>query len=125
MDNDGSIPTQPVASDRDATGRFVRGNVTAKLGGRPRGIDARAAFGRAMGEVEAEKAVVDTLTAMLAAALKGDTAAARIVLERLCGPVRQEVDVAVEDARLDDATVVRRLHGMLALAASRVQQERN
>ncbi len=109
---------------RDDRGRWTIGN-KGNPAGRPRGIDARAAFARARGEADCEKAVVDTLTAMLAAALEGDTAAARIVLERLCGPVRQEVDLAVDDSRLDDATVVRRLHGMLAMAAARVQQERN
>lgn len=111
----------PNGRNDPATGRFVKGNPG---GGRPRSIDLRSLVARERGDTIEEKllAVIDKLCEQGA---NGDVAAAKLLIERLCGPVKQEVDVSLDDSRLDDATVVRRLHGMLAMAAARVQQERN
>jgi|CXWL01.1.fsa_nt_gi hypothetical protein len=118
---DGSNPTKTV--DRASGGLFAPGN---RIGasGRPKGVDPRAEFAKARGVEKPAEVVVQVIEAMIVKALGGDVQAARVVLDRLAGPVRQEVDLAVDDARPDDETVGKRLHAMLALAADRAKAKR-
>lgn len=120
----GTLPTETAPPQRLAGGLFAPGN---KLGasGRPKGVDARAEFIKAQGADAPAKAVVEVLLAMIAKAIGGDVQAARVVLERLAGPVRQEVDMTVDQPPLDDETAGKRLLAILTLAMAKKQQERN
>lgn len=113
----------PQSVERDALGRLLPGH--GLKGGRPKGVDVRAEFAKAQGSEAPAKAVVEVMLAMIAKAIGGDVQAARVVLERLAGPVRQEVDLAMEPVQLDDAEVSRRLVAILSLAAAKKAQERN
>lgn len=110
-------------SGRTDKGRFAPG-VSGNPRGRPRGIDPRAAFAVAKGESATVQTVVDVMAAMIVAAIeKFDTAAARIVLDRLCGPVRNEVDLTVDDPVGAEGRdrALKELAAILATAAARVR----
>lgn len=75
---------------RSASGQFARGN---RSGGRPKGtLDFRKVVEQKAKEkgVDLAGEVWEVLCALLVKAKGGDTRAAQIVLERLCGPVAIE-----------------------------------
>lgn len=80
-----STPVQQARAGRDGAGRFAPGT-SGNPNGRPRGIDFRAAVVAARGE-GVEAALVEVFDTLLAAALAGDVQAAKLLLDRLCGPV--------------------------------------
>lgn len=108
------------SADRDESGRFVKGWRGGP--GRPKGIDVRAAFVAAQGQPAAEKAVVDVMLAMLEKALGGDAVAAKVVLERLAGPVvaQLEASVQTENVGLSQDEIERRVASLMATAQARV-----
>lgn len=82
-------PSKTDDNGRDESGRFVKGSKGGP--GRPKGRDFRHVIEEAVGSrVDAD--IVSVYYAMLAAAKEGDVSAARLVIERLCGPVTQKHD---------------------------------
>lgn len=71
--------------ERDELGRFRPGNSISKLGGRPRKIDLVSAATRAAEELDIDlsEALGRMLLVQIRKASQGDTAAARLVTERL------------------------------------------
>lgn len=83
-------PEKPAGNGQDPkSGQFVRGN---RLGGRPKGLDFRAAVERyaSANGIDLENAVGEVFKAMLTEAKAGDVQAARLILDRLCGSVPKE-----------------------------------
>ena len=80
---------------RDPAGRFAAGTVGGP--GRKPGkqYDVLAAAQRVAADrgIDLELAIGQVVHAMIDAARNGDVGAARVVLDRLAGPVRQELDV--------------------------------
>lgn len=112
------------ASVADPTPWRFKPGQSGNPAGRPKGVDPRAEFAKARGAEKPAEVVVQVIEAMIVKALGGDVQAARVVLDRLAGPVRQEVDLAVDDVRPDDETMAKRLHAMLALAAAKAKAKR-
>ena len=82
------------ANGRDIrTGRFLPGNPGGP--GRKRNIDLADAARRyaKTKNIDLETAVGEIMVAMIGQAKEGDVHAAKLVLDRLCGPVRQEIDL--------------------------------
>jgi hypothetical protein len=112
---DDSAPLPVPAGERDACGRFARGNRTSKLGGNPavRALgDAQAAIRAAFSAED----VVEVLGALRRRALSGDVAAAAVFVGRVCGPAKQlvrcDVPPITDAASLGDA--VRAVVGQVA-----------
>ena len=81
-----------MAIKRGSGGRFAKGT---KAGGRPKGtLDFRKVVEQKAKEkgVDLAGEVWEVLCALLVKAKGGDTRAAQIVLERLCGPVAIELE---------------------------------
>lgn len=97
--SDGGEVTCRQQSGRDGAGRFARGNPGGP--GRPKGSIDLIALARRRSKSEGydlRQALWEALRAMIEAARKGDSNAARIVFERLCTPVDRGAAVEVNVA---------------------------
>jgi len=102
--------TTEQSADRDEAGRFVAGHGQAGPG-RPRAIDLRGLMVRhytavANGDRTVENDLVEVFAKLIELAKGGDVRAARIVLDRLCGPVPQKLQHDVDG---DDESLVEKV----------------
>lgn len=115
---------EEVLPSRDPeTGRYIAG----KVGGPGRAAKSHgvynfralvAEFVEAHGG-HAEDVVVDLFGALMTAARGGDVAAARLLVERLCGKDAEQLDIAMATTQLSDTERASRLHAILEAAAKR------
>lgn len=77
-------------SDRDKTGKFVKGKPGGP--GRPRGPDFRAIIERKKGIRQIEADAVRVYDGLVGRAAKGDATAAKVWTDRMCGPVTTKVE---------------------------------
>lgn len=111
---------QSVEKGRGPDGRFVAGH---RLGGRPRGPDFRAVIAEARGDDAIEQDLLAIYDALLSRAVKGDTQAARLLLDRICDV--QPLDVTVTSnlppgERMTPAERGARIRELLDLAKARM-----
>lgn len=111
-------PAVGAGSGRDpSTGRWLPGH--AKAGGRKRGVlELRSVVADELGEDQARTDLVAAYKAVAALAAKGDVQAARLLFERLCGPLAlvAKVDVATDAEPRSNEELARELTSILALA---------
>jgi hypothetical protein len=112
------------AAERTATGRFLPGNTTARLGGRPKAIDFRALVHEARGDTVRDKliAVFDMLAEKAAA---GDVNAAKLLLERICGKDADEIKLTDERQEMPEEEFAKRVVSLLAILQARRQSGAN
>ncbi len=115
------VKTGATDPERDDRGRFVAGHVGR--GGRPKGYDFRkiVAEESAKHGVPVEVAVWAIYTALLKRARRGDVAAARILLDRLC-PRDETIHITDDRPRMTDLERGVRIEQLLAIAARRKRE---
>lgn len=118
--------TPPVVAgsgDRDASGRFVAGH--AKLGGRKRGAyDLRQVVADDLGPDRMRADLIAAYEAVARLAAGGDINAARVLFDRLVGPIAVKVsgDDDGDPIRIVDRdTAAREMAAILAMAAARTE----
>ena len=107
--------------ERDRGGRFLPGHTG--LGGRPPGYDFRTILRELMlskGK-RVEDAVAEIIESLRVSARLGDTAAAKLLLDRTCGKEVDAVDLNVSTRQLTDVERAARLQAILDAAARRKQ----
>lgn len=109
-------PWDAVEGERHPNGYFKKGHVALAGSGRPKGIDFKTTVLRAIQEHGATEAIVKVWHAMLNAALDGDVAAARLILDRMCG---KEADVVELTSGLSDDERAARVQELLDAARER------
>lgn len=121
-DDKAAFVAQALPPVRDPkTGFFLKGNTLGRKG-RPPGYDFRAIvedYITANGG-HVEDAIVDVFRSLLAAARLGDTQAAKLLLERLCGKDAEQIDLNVLTSKLSDVERAARLQAILTQAAKRI-----
>lgn len=104
---------------RDERGRWLPG---ASAGpGRPKGFDFRQAVAKALearGDDPAA-AMVQVYDMLLAQSLRGDVAAAKLLLDRLVGKEPEVIDAVIATKRLSPVERATRIQGILADIARR------
>ncbi|MBL8752686.1 MAG: hypothetical protein JNK15_05245 [Planctomycetes bacterium] len=111
-------PTQTAENGRGRTGRFAKGNPGGP--GRPRGLDFRAVVA-AHAELTGfciEGAIIEVFTALLRQAREGDVAAAKFLIERLCGK-DESAEAEGPPSQLSEAERIRRIEDLLETARRR------
>jgi hypothetical protein len=110
-------PTQTANNGRARSGRFAKGNPGGP--GRPRGLDFRsvvAAHAELTGS-SIEAAIIEVFDALLRQASEGDVAAAKLLIDRLCG--KDDSLATTEPPLLSDCERVARIEEILETARQR------
>ncbi|MCB9882221.1 MAG: hypothetical protein H6834_10550 [Planctomycetes bacterium] len=131
--NDDRLESEEKGQDRDEHGRFLKGHSSPGPGRPPGSVDLLAICQRRADEegIDLEQLVWEVAQALFRRAEQGDVAAAKLVLDRLCGPVGKGSNVAVAvnqvsalppgppvpsdqelEAQLEELLMLSRDHGM-------------
>ena len=113
-------PEKTAGNGRTVTGQFAPGNSGGP--GRPPGYDFRTILRDAMAKEgkSAEDMVAEITRSLRLSASLGDTAAAKLLLDRTCGKEADAVDMNVNDLRqLSDVERAARLASILEAAKRR------
>ncbi len=111
-------PTQTAENGRARTGRFAKGNPGGP--GRPRGFDFRAvvAAHADLSGFSVEGVVIEVFLSLVRQARAGDVAAARFLIERLCGKDESSAE-GTPPSQLTEIERVQRIEELLESARRR------
>lgn len=113
----GGGETAPSRADRDARGWFTKGNAVSKKGGNPH-FKRLASMRSTIAATVTDADLADVLRGLLALAKKGDTQAARVLLDRVLGQARREPSPAIDLPDLSSAAGVAEALRRVASAAA-------
>jgi hypothetical protein len=104
---------------RNPNGTFAVGHKSK--GGRPRRLDffTAAIDWAESAKTTPEKALAQVIGAAITAAIGGDIAAAKLIIERFCGKETDVLELQDPDAVIDKGVALRELASILATAAAK------
>ena len=111
-------PTHTAENGRARTGRFAKGNPGGP--GRPRGLDFRAVVAAHAERTgfSIEGAIIDVFISLLRQAHEGDVAAAKFLIERLCGK-DESAEAEAPPSQLSEDERIRRIEELMETARRR------